>query len=359
MKFWTKFRSRLKPKRPFKLTPGGWVFILYTIGVGAGAINTGNNLLYLIFGLFLGFIIASGVLSDADLWRLDVAWHFPQAAQARQPCSIPLSITNRKSWLPSVSVTVHVEGALNGEAASPAVFVPSVLPHETIARDAIFIPARRGRFTLKHIQLTTKFPFGLLKKVWTPYSPPPTPSLKGRGNNDGPGFYVYPALVELTEADYAGFIAGNEEMASSERRGEGTTISGVREFAPEDSAKRIHWKSSAKHNTLLVRETDLDKKRDVEIYWPKGSPLPMEEEFVEFTASLIWGFNARGHGVRFLIENQTPVVEAMNYLSVVDVINPAGGDAAVFLGTGKRAAYADLADRINALGAYQQWKKRK
>jgi hypothetical protein len=93
MKFWTWFRSRLKTlfssRRPFKLTPGGWVFILYTIGVGAGAINTGNNLLYLVFGVFMGLLLASGVLSDLSLWGLSVDVVFPGGASSSTQRGLP------------------------------------------------------------------------------------------------------------------------------------------------------------------------------------------------------------------------------------------------------------------------------
>jgi uncharacterized protein (DUF58 family) len=284
---------------------------------------------------------------------VDVTWHFPAAVEARKPCSIPLSITNLKGWLPSLSITVALEGKLSGQIVSPAIFVPSLLPKETLPRDVSFVPPRRGYFELERVRLYTKFPFGLLRKQWT------------MGWDDGQtSFYVHPALLELTEADYAGFLAGNEELTASDRRGEGSTISGLRDLAPEDSAKRIHWKASARHSTLLVRETDLDKKRDVEIFWPawpalNGMTEKETEEFIEFTASLVAGFEERGHGVRFLINGETPVDEPMNYLSLVDVSHPFDERVTRFLGTGKRAALSDLSDRINVLGAYGQWKKRK
>ena len=41
-----------------------------TFLVGFGAINTGNNLLYLLLGMMLGLIIVSGVMSEAMLRRL-------------------------------------------------------------------------------------------------------------------------------------------------------------------------------------------------------------------------------------------------------------------------------------------------
>ena len=42
----------------------GRTYLVLTVGVGFGAINTGNNLLYLLLGLMLSTIVTSGVLSE-------------------------------------------------------------------------------------------------------------------------------------------------------------------------------------------------------------------------------------------------------------------------------------------------------
>ena len=43
-----------------------------TLLVGFGAINTGNNLLYLLLGMMLALILLSGVLSETTLRKLRV-----------------------------------------------------------------------------------------------------------------------------------------------------------------------------------------------------------------------------------------------------------------------------------------------
>ena len=60
--------------RPIHFTRFGTFYILFSLAVGAAAINTGNNLLYLMLGLLLGFIIVSGILSDSCLWNLKLDW---------------------------------------------------------------------------------------------------------------------------------------------------------------------------------------------------------------------------------------------------------------------------------------------
>ena len=56
-------RSRLRPPRSLRATRAGWCFIAIIFGVGFAALNTGNNLIYLIIALLLAFLVLSGLLS--------------------------------------------------------------------------------------------------------------------------------------------------------------------------------------------------------------------------------------------------------------------------------------------------------
>ena len=56
----TRLRRFLRPPRQLQFTRQGVAFTGMTFLVGMGAINTGNNLLYLMLGLMLGLIIISG-----------------------------------------------------------------------------------------------------------------------------------------------------------------------------------------------------------------------------------------------------------------------------------------------------------
>src|SRR5206468_3395868 len=63
---------RWRPPRRLRITREGWFYVLFTLGVGAAAINTGNNLLYLVLGLQLSTIVISGVLSESCLRGLEL-----------------------------------------------------------------------------------------------------------------------------------------------------------------------------------------------------------------------------------------------------------------------------------------------
>jgi len=63
----SRLRRWFRPPRRLKLTREGKYFIGITFGVGFAAINTGNNLLYLLLGMLLSMIVVSGVLSELSL----------------------------------------------------------------------------------------------------------------------------------------------------------------------------------------------------------------------------------------------------------------------------------------------------
>src|SRR5256885_14140490 len=108
-----EFVRRLYHYRSISLTSEGTRFVLLSFAVGIAAINTGNNLLYLLLAMLLSLIVISGLLSEQCLKRLDVRRHLPDYLFANQPTTVSLSITNRKLRIPSFSLRVMdvVQGA--------------------------------------------------------------------------------------------------------------------------------------------------------------------------------------------------------------------------------------------------------
>lgn len=77
---------------------------------------------------------------------------------------------------------------------------------------------------------------------------------------------VYPMLVDIRGVpNPLGFISGGDALR---RRTPQITpnASGVRDYAPGDSLNRIHWKTTARKNQLMVKEFELDPLADVWIF---------------------------------------------------------------------------------------------
>ncbi len=313
------FAGMTRAKRPFKLTKPGWIFILYTIGVGAGAINTGNNLLYLVFGVFLGLILASGFLSDLSLYGIAVEYTFPHAAQAGQPVSIFLNITNNKRWVPSLSAQVSMEGFLRNETVRLKRHVPFITARGTENTRLEWTPPMRGRFHLDHVRLSTRFPFSLLEKWWRL-------NLEEHAED---GFFITPKTVPLDLSLLPLRGIGEEESSEQNERGDGSVLIGLHAFAPGDNPRRIHWKSSAKRapafagdsSTWLVREMNQDEKEEIVFVCPEGGLPGLSDVAVEqrasFLASAIAACRDAGYDTRLLL-GQRLVKDEGGFLALWD-----------------------------------------
>jgi len=95
-----RLRARLarlfRRSRRLRSTREGKYFIAITIGVGLAAINTGNNLLFLLLGWMCSVIIASGVLSELSLRGLVVMRVPPPRVFAGRPFLMGISLRNSK-----------------------------------------------------------------------------------------------------------------------------------------------------------------------------------------------------------------------------------------------------------------------
>ena len=52
-----------------EITKAGYLFIALALAIGFAAINSGSNLLHIIFGVQLGVVVASGMLSERMVSR--------------------------------------------------------------------------------------------------------------------------------------------------------------------------------------------------------------------------------------------------------------------------------------------------
>src|SRR5439155_150151 len=88
---------------------GRW-YVALTIGIGLAAINTGNNLLFLVLGLLLSSIVVSGLLSETSLRGVRVTRRLPASASVGAPALVGLVARNGKPRSPSVGLELREKG---------------------------------------------------------------------------------------------------------------------------------------------------------------------------------------------------------------------------------------------------------
>src|SRR3972149_2399504 len=107
MVFLSKIFRFIYRNRSLRFTKEGLSFVLFSFAVGIAAVNTGNNLLFLILAMMLSLIIVSGVLSEQCLKHLTVTRRFPAQLFAGSPNTFQIRATNHHRLFPSFSIQVQ------------------------------------------------------------------------------------------------------------------------------------------------------------------------------------------------------------------------------------------------------------
>ena len=203
----------LSPNRAVQLTTEGTRFLLLTLAVGVTAINTGNNLFYLLLAMMLSLIVLSGLLSEQCVRRLEFHRHLPEYLFANESATVSLWIANRKSCIPSVSLRLF--DVVDGQDIDRKVRLSHLAPHSSTLVSYPLLVRRRGPYRFDGVRVVTPFPFGLFhKKAF--YGSEATivvcPEIRGRRKYDGGrnalGVVRGPGWTALEHVD--GDAAGHE-----------------------------------------------------------------------------------------------------------------------------------------------------
>lgn len=199
--------------------------------MGFAAVNTGNNLLFLIVSALLGFMAISGLAGWLNIRGLGVTVDFPDEIYDSRDTLAIVRLENRKKRLPSFLLRVH---ALDTDVLFHLVERSSC---ESGSLNLRF--QGRGKRLLERVQVSSVFPinFFVRKK-----------SISLRS-----GFTVFPAPGSCDLADGPGPRESRGE-ASSIRRGYGGEVATIRDYTGREPMKLIHWRLSARHQELKVKE---------------------------------------------------------------------------------------------------------
>lgn len=220
-------------------------------------------ILFLLMGLISGrtffFHLAyalGATLIGAFLWAwTSVNWltirRHTQARRAQVGRQLDESFAIRNTGIfPKLWLEIRDHSTLPNHNASHV--VPTLIPSRRYGWQTHTICVRRGEFTLGPMTIVSGDPFGLFE---FPRQIPATSTV-----------IVYPQTVPVHRfATPLGTLTGGEAVR---RRTHfiTTNAAGVREYQPGDSFNRIHWRSSARKDRLLVKEFELDPLADVWIF---------------------------------------------------------------------------------------------
>lgn len=237
--------DRMRPPRRLKFTREGKFFVGITLGVGFAAINTGNNLLYLLLGMLLALIIVSGLMSELSLRELTVVRRLPLRAQVGRPHLVEIEVFNHKGRVPSYAI--EVEDLRAGQPADKRCFFLKISPKSAQVAAYRRTPSKRGRDKHVGFRIATRFPFGFFEK---------SREVPAEGE-----LVIYPAVdpVQLPVLPPGRHVGG----VASFGRGHGDDYLGLKLLRQGEDPRDVHWRKSAAVGQLVMRERARDARPDV------------------------------------------------------------------------------------------------
>jgi uncharacterized protein (DUF58 family) len=213
--------------------------------VVVAAFSTG--LLFLFYLLYLGILVIGGsyVLVRLGLTDLEAGYAVSQLhGHVGDRMKVTYTLRNN-SRLPKPWLEVHNPTTLPGGLPGRAIDLAGRNERSWLIRAPL---SRRGHFRIEPLHIRTGDPFGFFEAQATV--------------GQGVGVIVYPRLEPLPSWRLpAASLEGSH--ASPERTLQTTPMATmVRPYAPGDSMNRIHWRSTARHGEIQVKEFDLEQTAD-------------------------------------------------------------------------------------------------
>ena len=244
---------RMRPPRRLTFTREGRWFVFLTVVIGLLAINTGNNLLYLLLAWLLSFIIASGVLSEVTMRGLHVSRRPPPQIYAGQPFLMEISVENQKAGMASYSI--EIEDLMRGKPIDKRCYFLKIPQGRTQRTSYRHTFSRRGVYRFDGFRIATRFPFTLFRK--------------SRDVDDSAEVVVFPKVTRVRPPPPRPRGHGT---GASQRLGRRGDFFGLREWRQGDDRRDIHWASTARSGRVVVREHQDELERQVVIALDNALP---------------------------------------------------------------------------------------
>jgi uncharacterized protein (DUF58 family) len=345
---------RVRDALNYDVTREGGAYLVLTLLIAIAALNTGNNLLFLVVSAMLGAVLVSGVASAVVLMGIDVEFELPQHVFAKQSYTATVAVRNRRNWVPAFSVSVvpplrKSQKTLWEWRKSTFVYpkeetgkkpwvrwpdvslvrVKPVVKEEGILRDRVYYPfipgrqsiktpvqvhfERRGRVQQNGLSISSRFPFSFLIKTRTV-------ALSRE-------VIVYPAIDQTEQFfEVLPMITGEFETYV---RGRGDDLYRIRDYQPEDSARHVDWKSTAKSGSLKVREFTREDERKLRIVFDNPAPGVVTEASyernVELAASLAWHFSGEQTELLFVAPGYNGSDSIYDFFEYLADVKPESG----------------------------------
>lgn len=343
--------GRVRQVMDYDITREGMAYLLFTVVIGIAALNTGNNLLFLVVAAMLAAVLVSGIASAMNLRGVELEITLPGHIFAgrhvvgriilrvrrrvmplfsatvvapkpekrkgkwiwhRAMFEFPKQTAERKSWVrwPDIALERVRKGVPPPDIFRDQVYFPYIAAGETGSADVELFFEKRGRYVQNGFGLATRFPFSFLKKT--------------RRIPLSREVIVFPSVEPTDELfEVLPMMTGEFE---SYVRGRGFDLYRIREYEPEDSARHVDWKSTAKSGSLKVREFTREDERKLRIVFDNPAPSAVAEDRYEravaLAASLSWHFAGENTDLTFAANGYPGSDDLYHFLEYLALVQP-------------------------------------
>jgi uncharacterized protein (DUF58 family) len=222
------------------------IYLVVAVSLLAGLI-TGRTFFFNVAYAFVGLLVFAFLWAWSGVNWLRLARQTrARRAQVGRYMEERFTVRNT-AVLPKLWLEIYDESDLPGHRASHV--VSNVGPRAGASWLVRTLCLRRGEFQLGPLRVLAGDPFGLFEVE--------------RKISATSRLVVYPTTIELH--DFAlpiGLLPGGDALRRRTHHIT-TNAAGVREYVPGDSFSRIHWRSSARLERLIVKEFELDPLADI------------------------------------------------------------------------------------------------
>lgn len=212
-------------------TREGWIYLALVAGVLFGAVNTGNNLVYLVLGVLLALLVVANVLAEWNLRALHVERRLPGELVAGVAGVGAYVLHNRRGR----GAAWQIELREVGGATARAVAEHCPAGGEVTVPTSWTFPAR-GMAPLRAVRVQSSFPFGFVRR-WRDL---PLPG----------EVLVYPHAVHRPVPPAR--LGDGDEAAPRGHAADDGEFSGLRPWRAGDPLRRVHWPTSARVGSPMI-----------------------------------------------------------------------------------------------------------
>ena len=259
-----------------RLPREGLVYLGIMAVLFVGSLLGRSNTLMLVFAMMAGPFVLNGWITFTLLKRVKVKRRIPKRAMAGDVVSVEIELANRKRFFSSWLMAARDQLGNQDERLDGSVLFARVPPRSHRTGYYEMRLARRGKYAFGPLELTTRFPMGLVER--------------GQLFDVSDEMVIQPRVGRLA-SHWKQRLLMASELAERQSTRPGLfddDFQHLREYRAGDNPRAIHWRTSARRNELMVREYHQCRDQHLAVFvdlWLPESPSEDELDRVELAVS--------------------------------------------------------------------------